>query len=131
MLKKITAALLILMVALSLCSCNTIENNGIVGNSAVTTTQPQTRIPNNFKDVLPRFRFDSDPIETYREGLSYSFSAKCSESDFNKYVKSLKKSGFEINPAEGNGYYAAKNADKFYVEATLVSGNITVFVKRV
>ena len=51
--------------------------------------------------------------------------------DFNKYVKALKKAGFEINPAEANGYYAAKSADKFYVEATLVSGNITVYIKRV
>jgi len=131
MLKKITAAVLVAITALSLCSCNSIENNGNVGNTSEFTTQPQTRIPNNFKDVLPKFKFNSDLVENYREGLSYSFSAECSERNFNKYVKALKKAGFEINPAEADGYYAAKSADKFYVEATLVSGNITVYIKRV
>lgn len=131
MLKKLAAAVLIAIMALSFCSCNDIENKGYVSNTSETSTQPQTRIHNNFKDVLPKFRFDSDPIETYREGLSYSFSAECSEKDFNKYVKALKKAGFEVNPAEANGYYAAKTLDKFYVEATLVSGNITVYIKRV
>ena len=131
MLKKISAAVLVAIIALSFCACNDIDNNGFVFDSDETTMQTVTKIHNNFKDVLPKFRFGSEPIENYREGLSYSFSAECSERNFKKYVKALQKAGFEIGSAEANGYFSAKSTDNFYVEATLVSGKITVFIKRV
>lgn len=129
MLKKILAAALIAAIAVSVSSCS-IENGVSSVTTTTSTTQQETRIHNSFKDVLPDFGFDSTPVENYREGISYSFSAECSEKDYKKYIDAVKKAGFEVNAVEADGYYSAYTADKYYVEITLVGDFITVYVKR-
>ncbi len=121
---------MLVAVALSITSCRIDKQNDIGDYTSSVSTQPQTRIRNGFKDVLPVFGFDSAIVENYREGVDYSFSAKCSERDFEKYISAVKKAGFDVKPVEAKGYYAAHTADKYYVEATLVNGTITVYVKR-
>lgn len=129
MLKKIWAAMMIAVVALSVTSCS-IEKNSVSVTTTTATTHKTTRIYNSFKDILPDFGFDSMPVENYREGISYSFSADCSERDFKKYINAIKKAGFETKAVEADGYYAAYSEDNYYVEITLVSGYITVFIKK-
>ena len=131
MLKKLSAVLMIALLSLSVSSCSIENGKNKTDNTTInSTTQKITVIYNNFKDVLPEFKFESTPVEKYDEGISYTFSAKCSESDYDKYVKKLKKSGFEINSSDGNGYYAAYNEENYYVESILVGDLITVFIKR-
>lgn len=129
MLKKILAAALLAVIAVSVSSCS-IKNDTLEDTTTAPSTQKETRIHNSFKDVLPDFGFDSTPVENYREGISYSFSAKCSERNYEKYINAVKKAGFEISAVEANGYYSAYTADKYYVEITLVEDLITVYVKR-
>lgn len=130
MVKKIISLLSAVMVVMSISACKKIENSNQGGQSvSASATVKETRIPNDFKDVLPDFDFDGEPVETYKEGLSYSFSAKCSKSKFKKYIGKVKDAGFENKASEGEGYYAAYS-EGYYTEITLVNGNITVFIKR-
>lgn len=129
MLKKLLALSLAFMLAVGFSACK-VDKNNATGEKSSETTQKITRIYNSFKDTLPDFGFDSEPVENYVEGISYSFSAECSEKDFEKYVKAVIKTGFDVKPVEGKGYYKAHNAEKYFVEAVLVDGMITVFVKR-
>lgn len=131
MIKQIISALVVLMLVLSVSACKKIDSD-VIGNatSALASTRKETRIHNNFKDVLPDFTFDSDPVEKYQEGISYTFSARCSERKFNKYIDKVKKTGFDKNAVEADGYYAACSEEGYYIEATLVNKNITVYTKR-
>lgn len=128
MFKKIIAAVISAALLFGFASCNTDGQFSGSGQSESTTVL--TKIYNSFKDVLPSFGFDSTPVEKYEEGLSYSFSAKCSSKKFEKYIKKVKENGFTNRAAEDDGYFSAYNAEKYYVEITLVNENITVFVKR-
>ena len=130
MVNKIIAAAMLLAVTVSFSSCKRDTDADFLSGITEPSTQEITRIHNGFKDVLPSFGFDSKPVENYREGVDYSFSAKCSDGDFKKYIKAVKKAGFDVNAVEAEGYYAAHTADKYYVEITLVNGLITVYVKR-
>ncbi len=130
MIKRFFAAVLLAVIALSISSCSIDNNGGLYEKPTAVSTQPITRIHNSFKDVLPVFGFDSAPVENYREGISYSFSAQCSSRDYEKYIDAVKKAGFELKAAEADGYYSAYTADDYYVEITLVENMITVYVKR-
>jgi len=129
MFKRLLAFSLVFMLAVGFSACK-VDKNNASGRKDSETTQKVTKIYNSFKDTLPDFGFDSVPVENYVEGISYSFSAECSKSDFDKYIKAVKKTGFDVKPVEGNGYYKAYNAEKYFVEIVLVDGVITVFVKR-
>ncbi len=130
MLKKIISFLCVTAVVLSFTACKKIDggNNGFT--ESATVSQKTTRIYNNFADVLPSFKFDSEITENYKEGISYSFGAKCSDGKFRKYIDKVKKAGFDQKASEGKGYYAAYSEDGYYTEITLINGNITVFIKR-
>ena len=130
MLRKIVSALCITAVVFSFAACKKIDGGNAGYSESKTVSQKITRIHNNFADVLPAFKFDSEITENYKEGISYSFGAKCSESKFRKYIDKIKKAGFDQKSSEGKGYYAAYSEDGFYTEITLVNGNITVFIKR-
>lgn len=130
MLKKFISALCVAVVALSFTACKKIDDINSDFIEQKTSVQKSTRIHNNFADILPSFKFDSEITENYKEGISYSFGAKCSESKFKKYIDKVKKAGFDQKASEGNGYYAAYSEDGYYTEITLVNGNITVFIKR-
>lgn len=131
MTKKIISMLCAVLAVMSITACKKIENNNQDNQpEQILSTVKETRIPNDFKDVLPVFDFDGEPVETYKEGLNYSFSAKCSKSKFRKYVEKVKDAGFENKASEGEGYYAAYSEEGYYTEITLVNGNITVFIKR-
>lgn len=129
MFKKLLSFLFVFMLAAGLSSCK-VDKSNISVNKNGETTQRTTRIYNSFKDTLPDFRFSSKSVEKYEEGISYSFSAECSEKEFDKYINAVKKSGFDVKSAEGKGYYKAYNPEKYFVEIVLVDGMITVFVKR-
>ena len=130
MLKRFVSALCVAVVAISFTACKKIDDINSDFIEQKTSVQKSTRIHNNFADILPSFKFDSEIAENYKEGISYSFGAKCSENKFKKYVDKVKKVGFDQKASEGNGYYAAYSEDGYYTEITLVNGNITVFIKR-
>lgn len=130
MLKKIVSVLCMAAVVLSITACKKIDGGNTGLTESKTVSQKITRIHNNFADVLPSFKFDSEITENYKEGISYSFGAKCSDSKFKKYIDKVKKAGFDQKSSEGKGYYAAYSEDGYYTEITLVNENITVFIKR-
>lgn len=129
MFKKLLSLLFVFMLAVGFSSCK-VDKNNTADRNKNETTQKITRIYNSFKDTLPDFGFDSKPVENYEEGISYSFSAECSGKDFEKYIKAVKKNGYDVKSVEAKGYYKAYNAEKYFVEIVLVDGNITVYVKR-
>ena len=90
MIKKILSSVMLVAVLLGVTSCSIDKQNDIGDYTSSASTQPQTRIHNGFRDVLPAFGFDSAIVENYREGVDYSFSAKCSDRDFEKYIDALK-----------------------------------------
>ena len=73
MFKKLLALSFVFILAVGFSACKPDGNGGSNANA----TQKITRIYNSYKDVLPDFKFDSDPVENYEEGVSYSFSAEC------------------------------------------------------
>ncbi|MBR4858594.1 MAG: hypothetical protein IKU08_05345 [Clostridia bacterium] len=130
MLKRIISALCVTVIAVSFTACQKIDGGNTGSTDSKAASQKVTRIYNSFADVLPSFDFDGEKTENYKEGISYSFSAKCSDSKFKKYIDKVNKAGFDQKPSEGKGYYAAYSEDGYYTEITLVNGNITVFIKR-
>ncbi len=128
--KRIIALICAVLIVSGITACKKIDINQNSQSTKASTTVKETRIHNNFKDVLPKFDFDSQLSENYREGMSYSFSAECSDNKFKKYVDKVKKAGFVSKASEGEGYFAAYSEDGYYTEMTLVGGRITVYIKR-
>ena len=90
MYRKIISVLFIFAFAFSLVSCNMDDevgsDNGVVA--------PVTQIANEFSAQLPDFNFSEDIVDSYEESLRYSFSVECSEKESEKYIKAVKKVGF-------------------------------------
>lgn len=130
MVKRIVSAVSAVLLVLGISACKKIDAGTSVPVTSAPSAVQTTGIYNSFRDVLPKFDFDGEPVENYKEGISYSFSAKCSKSQFEKYIEKVKKAGFSEKASEGEGYYAAYSNEGYYTEITLVNGNITVFIKR-
>ena len=132
MVKRIISFISAVLIVFSISACKKIDGSftGSKDGNSVVTTQKVTRISNSFKDILPKFKFDSEIAEDYKEGISYTFSAECSKSKFSKYVDKVKDAGFVSKASEAEGYYAAYSDDGYYTEITLVNERITVFIKR-
>lgn len=131
--KKIIAALLIVVCVFSFFGCN-IKNENKPENkktTAVTTTEQSTKIYNHFKDRLPEFSFKNEIEGIYDESLKYSFSVASSEREFKKYVNALEKAGFVVNAASATGYYTASTEDSYFVEVALVDGILNVSIKKI
>lgn len=131
--KKIFAAFLILVVALSVAGCNIKKDNidEKESDAVVTTTEQVTLIYNHFKDRLPEFKFKKEIKDTYRESLSYSFSVESSDREFQKYVSALESAGFNKNAVSAEGYYTAITEDSYFVEAALIDGILNVNIKKI
>lgn len=131
--KKIFAAFLILVVALSVAGCNIKKDNidEKESDAVVTTTEQITLIYNHFKDRLPEFKFKKEIKDTYRESLSYSFSVESSDREFQKYVSALESAGFNKNAVSAEGYYTAITEDSYFVEAALIDGILNVNIKKI
>ena len=127
MLKRFAAAAAVLLVIFSFSSCN-VKDDEI---PEVSVTVKETRVHNNFKDVLPKPDFDGEISENYDEGIKYSFNVKCSEKECEKYIKQLKKAGFVERATETKNYYTAVTEDGYFVEMTYINGNLTVYTKKI
>lgn len=128
MLKKFISVLFALMILFSFCSCS--FNSEKKQTSSYSFTQKATVIHNHFKDKIPDFDFKNEPVEKYRDGYSYTLSVTCKLKEFDKYVKKLKKAGFEENVLEAETFFSANSQDGYFVEVTYVGDMLTVFVKK-
>ena len=131
MIKKITALLMIMSFSVLVCACSVKNDDSENKKTSRSTTEQVTLIRNSFKEVLPKGNFKEDIKETYVDGLSYKFTVKCSQSESNKYIEKVKKSGFDLNVAEGTNYYSARTEDYYSVEITYIGEILTVLCKRV
>ncbi|MBO5858182.1 MAG: hypothetical protein J6R20_00175 [Clostridia bacterium] len=130
MFKKLFAILSLFIIIFSFAGCKEVEkgkDNGVIPAS--------TKIANEFIGQLPEFEFSSEVVDSYSEALRYTFSVKCSNSEFKKYLKSVKNSGFvlgfpEQQPVSGDGYYKASNDKGYMVEIVYKSDFLTVDVTR-
>lgn len=105
------------------------------GQTGAFVAPTDTKIFNDFADALPAFQFKNTVIESYDESLSYEFTVKSNNAEFERYVVTLKNSGFNTGtegaPVSGEGYYKATNSDRYMVEAVLRNGtDLTVTVTR-
>lgn len=128
MIKRISAGICAFALLLALSACSPDENDGEL--TANSTTVKETRIHNYFKDALPEFDFKNDPFEEYNEGISYVLRVNASEREVEKYLKELKKAGFEESAVEAENYYAARTADGYHIEITHIDGILTVYVRK-
>ncbi len=128
--KKIFALFSVILVLLGFSACEIKNGNESAKKPEYSFTQKETAVHNYFKDKIPDFNFDNEPVERYRDGISYTLSVTCSQNEFKKYVKKLKNNGFEQNAVETETYYSADTDDGFFVEATYVGDMLTVFVKK-
>lgn len=131
MFKRFIAALSAVLIIFGMSACSIKENETINKTSSDVTTVKETKVRNNFKDVLPKPKFDNEISEDYEEGIKYSFSVKCSEKECEKYIKQLKKAGFVERATETESYYTAFTEDGYFVEMTYIGGNLTVYTKKV
>lgn len=130
MMKKNIVIFVLFALVFAFSSCGVkVENNKT--NVLHSFTQKQTYIYNNFKDKLPEFNFEKEPVERYRDGMNFTMSVTCSQKDFEKYTKKLKKEGFDQNLVEAQTYFSASSEDGFFVEATYVGDMLTVLVKAI
>lgn len=127
MVKKSSAVLLILFILLTVNACS-IKKDDI--NSVTSSTKQVTLIKNTFKDALPNYKFKNEINDTYSDGISYKFTVKCSQSECEKYIEKVKKSGFVINPAVGTNYYSAQTENYYSAEITYINGVLTVLCKK-
>ncbi|MBQ7837121.1 MAG: hypothetical protein IJ395_00690 [Clostridia bacterium] len=129
LLSIVTAAVILL--GISACSIKKDNNTGFVQNTAVAeTTDKPTYYHNSFKDRIPELDFKEEAEEKYVDGDSYHFVVKCSEKEFEKYTKNLKKHGFENNLVEATGYFYAKDGEGYYAELVYKNGTLTATVDR-
>lgn len=127
MFKKFMAVFTSFVIALAFSSCGVkIENKP---SSSYSFTQKETFIHNSFKEKLPEFDFENEPVERYRDGMSFTMNVTCTLKEYEKYTKKLKKEGFDQNLVEAQTYFSANTQDGYFVEATYVGDMLTVFVK--
>lgn len=131
MLKKIFVFLIVIITVFSLGSCGIKNEKNKQTDTSYSFTQKPTAVKNYFKEKLPEFNFSEEPVERYRDGISYTLSVTCSQKEFNKYVNKLKDIGFELNSVEADTYFSANTEDKFFVEVTYIGDMLTVFVKMI
>ena len=130
MLKKNIAIFVLFVLVFAFSSCGVkVENKKTT--VSYSFTQKETFIYNNFKDRLPEFKFEKEPVERYRDGISFTLNVTCSQKEFEKYTKKLKKEGFDQNLVEAQTYFSASTQDGFFVEATYVGDMLTVLVKAI
>lgn len=127
MVKRLIAAGFAIAMIFCFTSCKL--NDNLNDETSTTATTKVTLIYNNFKDVLPDFDFDNEPVENYEEGVRYVISVRSSKRELENYIKKIKKAGFEERAVEAEGYYCAYNSG-YYVEITLVNDMLTVNIKR-
>lgn len=137
--KKTVSVFAAILIAFLFASCNkALEENDAAPESLTQTAAfyapSDTKIFNDFAAQLPEFSF-ANPIENYDESISFVFSVKSSNDEFNEYVEALKSAGFtggtEGAPVSGEGFYKAVNGDRYMVEAVLKDGiDLTVTVTR-
>lgn len=126
--KRFLALFLGFVILLSMAACS-IEGSSSKEETPATTVK-ETRIYNNYKDVLPDFDFENPISEDYEESVKYSFNVKCSEKECEKYIKKLKNAGFTEKAIETDSYYTAYTEDGYFVEMTYINGNLTVYSKK-
>ena len=130
MFRKSIAVISLFIIVLSLVSCKNVDapqGNGVIPAS--------TQIANEFVGQLPEFDFSSEIVDSYGESLRYSFSVKCSKSEYKKYINAVKDAGFvlgfpEEQPVSGEGYYKASNDKGYMVEIVFKSEILTVYITR-
>lgn len=127
MVKRLIAAGFVIIMFVGFTSCKLKDDMN--DETSTTVTSKVTLIYNSFKDVLPDFNFDNEPVENYEEGVRYVISVPSSKRELENYIKKIKKAGFEERAVEAEGYYCAYNSG-YYVEITLVNDMLTVNIKR-
>ena len=131
MLKKTLLIFVLLTFLFAVSACDSeYENSDKQGTNNYSYTARETKIYNYFKDRIPEFDFKNEPVEKYDEGISYVLTVRCSEKEYKKYIKKLKKSGFELNSYEAETYYSATDSDGYFAEVTYIEDMLTVYVKK-
>lgn len=130
MIKKILASITLISMLFVFYSCG-VSNDKKQTAQSYSFTQKATLIHNYFKEKIPEFKFKNEPVEKYRDGVSYTFSVTCTLKEFGKYIKKLEKAGFEQNIVEAQTYFSANTSDGYFAEATYVGDMLTVSVKRI
>ncbi len=128
--KRFIAICLAIMLITACSSCG-IKNDADKSTAAYSLTQKETYIHNSFKDRLPDFKFDNEPVERYRDGMSFIMNVTCTQKEFEKYTKKLKKEGFDQDLVEAQTYFSASTEDGFFVKVTYVEDMLTVLVKSI
>lgn len=128
MLKKAVALCLVLASVFVVSSCR-VENKKDKISDTYSFTQRVTYIHNHFKDSLPEFKFENDPVERYEDGMSFVMNVVSSQKEFDKYKKKLVKEGFDQELVEAQTYFSAVNGNGLFVKATYVGDMLTVMVK--
>ncbi len=131
MIKKIIAAVCAFAALFCLSACNAEKGKAENVTATMMPTVRETRIHNNFKDVLPDFKFKNPVSEKYEESIRYVLSVRCSEREMKKYVDALKKAGFVNSATEASTFYSAKTDEGYFAEVTYVEEIMTVNVKKV
>lgn len=133
MFKKFFLMIIVTLILLGASACN-IKTDGKTGfDSNIdigATTEKQTYHHNSFKDRIPEPNFKETPDEQYNDGENYFFTVNCTEKEFEKYVKNLKKKGFENNLVEATGYFYAKDSDGYFAELVYKNGTLTATIDR-
>lgn len=128
MIKKLSAAVVMIAVFICFASCGFDSSRAENKQDNVQATAKSTAVYNHFKDRIPEFKFDNTPIEKYEDGLGYSLSVKCSEKEYKNYLKKLKKTGFKTNSVEADTYYSASDEKGYFVEVTYINEMLSVYI---
>lgn len=120
---------LVLLFGASACNIKN-ENGGLAESTASEIIAQSTLYHNSFKDRIPEFKFDETPVEKYNDGTNYIFTVKCSEREFEKYVKRLKENGFDQKMVDETGYFYAYDSENYVAELTHIDGVLTAKIKK-
>lgn len=130
MVRKTLAVLTVIPMLFVFYSCG-LNNDKNQTAPSYSFTQKATLVHNYFKEKLPEHKFKNEPVEKYRDGVSYTLSVTCTLKEFGRYVKKLQKAGFDLNVVEAETYFSANTDDGYFVEATYVGDMFTVFVNKI
>lgn len=121
----------LLLLSASACNLKTDKGENFKKNETDSVSEEKvTYYHNFFKERIPEPDFEETVKEKYDDGESYSFTVRCSEKEFEKYTKNLKKKGFENNLVEASGYFYAKDSEGYYAELVYKDGILTATVDR-
>lgn len=123
MTKRITAAVLCLVMLCALTACSIKQNNSDATTKAVMTTKPE-----EFVNNIPEFEF-ANYVDSVSKDGEYLFNVICSKEEYEAYYTLVLQCGYNLDVTRYPDQYSARNKNGYSVDMSFSGTELFVSFK--